>query len=259
MRHLSNALVAVYIFINACEWYYLSAEDGLRPMIGKNAVELRLRDRGWPKGAAQLYSRAASRLGTRTISVVMGLVGIVLFVTGLLSLSSPIVSVAALLVVVVFNATLAMGLEGADQMAVLVLFSNAVSSLVPDLQVVAEYFVLAQLVLSYGVAGLAKLFSSHWRSGRALSMILSTRSFGVGSVPFLARSQLVAGAMCSFIIAYEMSWFVAPFNLSFALILMLVGVVFHLGNSWLMGLNLFPWSFLSAYPIAISGLHRLHT
>jgi len=252
-------IVAIYLIVNGCEWFYLSMKRELIPVIGKSAILLRLQDRGLPKLLTQISSEVAIRIGVRLSAAAMVCSGLLLFVIAANSKISPVISVTAFILAVTFNATLAIGLEGADQMAVLVLFVNAVTSLLPHLQTLSDLFIMAQLILSYVIAGVAKLVSADWRSGRALAMIVSTRSFGLGSSSLFIRHSCIAKVICISIIVYELSWFAAPFNKEFLLILMGLGVIFHFGNSWIMGLNLFPWAFLSAYPLAISAVYRLHS
>jgi hypothetical protein len=43
--------------------------------------------------------------------------------------------------------------------------------------------------------------------------------------------------------------FVLPFPLS--LFFIAWGIIFHSLNAWIMGLNLFPWSFWATYPALI--------
>jgi hypothetical protein len=258
-RNVSDMLVAVYMIINGCEWFYLSLNSELLPILGKNAIFLRLQDRGWPKWWMRVSSELALRIGVQRGAAAIVLLGLTLFVTAADSTTSPVISVLALVSVITFNATIGMGLEGADQMATLVLFANASTALFPHLQKAVDLFIMAQLVLSYGVAGIAKLLSTEWRSGRALAMILSTHSLGIGNARLLVRHAPTARVICGSIIVFELSWFGAPFNQELALVLMMFGVVFHFSSSWIMGLNLFPWAFLSAYPLAINGIHRLHS
>lgn len=259
LRNVSDMVVAIYLIINGCEWLYLSSKRELFPMIGKHTVFLRLQDRGWSKLWARISSKLIMIIGVWLPAAGMICLGLALFVAGATSKVFPLISVTAFITVVIFNATIAVGLEGSDQMATLVLFVNAVTSLAPHLQWVTDFFIFAQLILSYGVAGVAKLLSADWRSGRAIVMIVSTRSFGLGSASFFTRHIWLAKVVCTSIIAYEILWFAAPLNKEVMLILMALGVIFHFSNSWIMGLNLFPWAFLSAYPLAINAINRLHS
>lgn len=252
-------LVAIYLIVNGSEWVYLTLNTELEPILGKKAVLLRLQDRGWATSWMRIPLELSAGIGVRRAAAAIVLCGLALLLTAVNSTVSPLVSVMALVSLITFNAAMAVGMEGADQMASLVLLVNAATALLPELQSVANLFIMMQLVLSYGVAGIAKLLSRDWRSGRALAMILSTRSFGIGNAGFFVRHATTARVVCAAIVIFELSWFGAPFNKELAWALMGVGVAFHFSNSWIMGLNLFPWAFLSAYPLAISGVHWLHS
>lgn len=259
MRNVSDMIVAVYLIVNGCEWFYLSMKQELIPVIGKSAILLRIQDRGLPKLLTRISSTMATKIGVRLGAAAMVCSGLLLFAIAANAKISPTISIMAFMVAVTFNATIAIGLEGADQMAVLVLFVNAVTSFLPQLQALTNFFILVQLILSYVVAGIAKLVSADWRSGRALAMIVSTRSFGLGSSSLFIRHTSIAKVICVSIIIYELSWFAAPFNKELLLALMGLGVIFHFANTWILGLNLFPWAFLSAYPLALSAYYQLHS
>jgi hypothetical protein len=258
MRHLSNMIVAIYLILGGCEWFYLGGKTELLPIMGKHAILLRLQDRGWSKYWMQVWSGFATRLGVRISASVMVVCGLALFITASNSKVCLFISLTAFIVVLIFNATVAVGLEGADQMATLVLFVNAIAVLVPTLESLTDLFIMAQLMLSYGVAGIAKLISPDWKTGRALGMIISTRSMGVGAASFFIQNPRVAKLVCSSIITFELAWFALPFSKQFAFALMAGGIIFHFSNAWIMGLNLFPWAFLSAYPLALNAIDRLH-
>lgn len=109
-------------------------------------------------------------------------------------------------------------------------------------------------VLSYWLAGLAKLKSPDWRSGQAIIGFLNhtiycfkkplsskiQASLKVSSFLILAIEVLFIG-----LILLPTPWFVAILG---------VLLLFHLGNAWLFGLNRFTFAWLSAWP----GLWALH-
>lgn len=251
-------MVAIYLILGGCEWLYLGRKTELLPIMGKHAILLRLQDRGWSKHWRRLWSGFVTTLGVRISASVMVVCGLALFITASNSKVCLFISVTAFIVVLIFNATVAVGLEGADQMATLVLLVNAMAIAMPKLEWLTDLFIMAQLMMSYGVAGIAKLISADWKTGRALGMIISTRSMGVGTASFFIQNPRVAKLMCSSIIAFELAWFALPFSKQLAFALMAGGVIFHFSNAWIMGLNLFPWAFLSAYPLALNAIDRLH-
>jgi hypothetical protein len=145
-----------------------------------------------------------------------------------------------------------LGLDGADQMTLVVASGVAVALLVPDSDAatIALYYVAAQLLLSYAVAGIAKAISPSWRSGRAVPGILSTVGHGSPSVgAWLRGHPQLSRLACWSVILFECS---APLLILLgvpgALAIITFGLGFHLSIALLMGLNNFLWSFAATYP-----------
>ncbi|HTA14053.1 MAG TPA: hypothetical protein VK781_04265 [Solirubrobacteraceae bacterium] len=156
-----------------------------------------------------------------------------------------------------------LGLDGADQMTLVVCTGLSVALLVPDYgaQLLAIDYVAAQLLLSYAVAGIAKAVSPVWRSGRAVPGIMSTIGYGSPAVGgFLKRNPTLAKAACWSVILFECS---APLMILLgtpgALVIVAVGLGFHVSIAVLMGLNNFVWSFGAAYPALFLLAHSIDT
>ncbi|MCC6438858.1 MAG: HTTM domain-containing protein [Acidimicrobiales bacterium] len=153
------------------------------------------------------------------------------------------------------------GLDGSDQMISIVLVGIVVGSVVDDAsaQNVTIAFVTAQLVLSYVVAGVAKIISPEWRSGRAVLGISETRSYGSErTVRVLRRHRPLAVAMAWATMGFEVA---APLLLlggpKAALVFLALGACFHLSVAVTMGLNSFVFAFMAAYPLAYVAAERL--
>jgi hypothetical protein len=148
------------------------------------------------------------------------------------------------------------GLDGAHQMGIIILVGFCIGMLFPTepIQIASCLFIGTQLILSYFVAGVAKLVSHQWRSGVAIHWILWTRTYGLGvNVPLLNGTLGVVA--CWSVILFEVTF---PFSLlhsDVALIWLGIGVCFHIGNAVLMGLNGFLFAFLAAYPSFLAALH----
>lgn len=106
-----------------------------------------------------------------------------------------------------------------------------------------------QTVLSYFLAGIAKVRHSPWRNGTAPAV------FAQGSI--YTQSQSLLKALAHPLISKFVAWFILIFECSFpvallspniALIYILAGVFFHLANAYVFGLNRFFWVWLSTYP-----------
>jgi Vitamin K-dependent gamma-carboxylase len=145
------------------------------------------------------------------------------------------------------------GLDGSDQMSLITFVAVAIYKLFPGDVHVAQaslWFIAIQGCLAYFVAGIAKVISPVWRSGEAVRRILGTRTYGSGKV-----ASLVSGrdGVC-----VVLSWFLMLFECTFPLALAfgktgfavfaVLGIMFHVTNAVIMGLNTFVWAFIATYP-----------
>lgn len=156
-----------------------------------------------------------------------------------------------------------LGLDGSDQMSLVVCVGVAVALLVPDrgAQAVALGYVALQLLLSYSVAGIAKAVSPAWRSGSAMPNIMSTVGFGLPPLgAFLHRHPRLALAACWSVIVLECAALPAILlGTPAALAIIGIGLCFHLSVAVLMGLNGFLWSFAAAYPALLLLAHAVES
>ena len=145
------------------------------------------------------------------------------------------------------------GLDGSDQMQAVVWAGLTAMSFGGEgshLSMAAGLFISGQLLLSYVVAGWAKLISTTWRSGRAIPAIVKTTTYGS---PFFHRCFSLPG------VGFLTAWWVmlfesfSPLALIFgragAAVLFVVGMSFHLGVAVVMGLWSFLWAFLACFPV----------
>ncbi|WP_442587522.1 hypothetical protein ACSBL2_15865 [Pedobacter sp. AW31-3R] len=145
------------------------------------------------------------------------------------------------------------GRDGADETLSILLFGLFVYYAVdPELSLrwAGPLFIVAQLSLSYFISGYYKLMSGTWRSGQSIKKVVATEIYGQPSLSFLVRHQLVGYACCWLIILWELS-FPLLFLISapYALIWLILGVIFHLSMAVIMGLNTFMMAFLISYPL----------
>lgn len=146
-----------------------------------------------------------------------------------------------------------LGLDGSDQMSLITFVAVAIAMLFPgDVHVARAslWFIAIQGCLSYSVAGIAKVISPVWRSGEAVRRILGTRTYGSKK-----SASLVSGRdrLC-----VALSWLLMLFECSFPLALAfgqtgvavfaVLGILFHIANAVIMGLNTFVWAFVATYP-----------
>ncbi|MEU9191553.1 hypothetical protein [Streptomyces hundungensis] len=143
------------------------------------------------------------------------------------------------------------GTDGADQMAALAMLTAAVTLTVGGtVGRLFLAFLTGQLILSYLIAGVAKLVSPTWRDGSCLAQILSTDSYGSPGIAAFLRARPRVGAL--------MAWGVMVLEVTFWLALVVpgpprwgllaAGAALHLGIAFTMGLTTFVFAFIGAYP-----------
>lgn len=254
---ISQILIGVYLFLYGIEWVTLTKNASLQVFFDKKALFLRIQDRQFLKIISKIkciqkvfkFNKLAI-----TFAVVISFFGLILIIFSFINNINGFFLILVFLVYLFFNSFIGFGFEGSDQMASIVLFCLSIRHLIPNTEYISEIFLMMQLVLSYVVSGIAKLVSQHWRDGSAIVMILSTNSFGIGRANWLHKKRNFAKFICISVIIFEISWLALPFNANLAIGLITLGLFFHLVNSFLMGLNLFVWSFAAAYPLVLNSV-----
>jgi hypothetical protein len=145
------------------------------------------------------------------------------------------------------------GLDGSDQMSLITFVAVAIHKLLPgDLHVAQAslWFIAIQGCLSYSVAGIAKVISPVWRNGEAVHRILGTRTYGTSmSAAFVSGRIGVCVALSWLLMLFECTF---PLALAFGktgfLVFAVLGILFHISNAVIMGLNTFVWAFVATYP-----------
>lgn len=163
----------------------------------------------------------------------------------------------ALLLLITFismavNIRIPFGLEGAEQMTVIVFSILGLASFFPgdaNVQKACMWFLTCQCCLAYITAGIAKYRTAGWREGVFLSAILKTRSYGQPWLARLAARPNYARVLSAGIIGFQCLFVIVLFSAkSVVLPLLIAGVLFHAFNAYAMGLNIFFWAFLATYP-----------
>ncbi len=144
------------------------------------------------------------------------------------------------------------GLDGSDQMNAIILASMTLFYLAPTQlsKGVVIGFVAFQSILAYFSSGMAKAISPVWRSGKALSGILNTQSYGSKiAANALRRNPQLSLIACWAVILYQITFPIfALISPTSCAIVLTLGVLFHVSVAVSMGLNNFVWSFTAAYP-----------
>lgn len=110
-------------------------------------------------------------------------------------------------------------------------------------------FVASQSVLSYFSAGMIKLRRPLWRSGRALRTFVGIERYGAPTwtshllaVPGVA----IVASLC--LIVWQMTFPLSVLVPSWCILACLIGLVFHVINFFVFGLQRFMWAWAITYP-----------
>jgi hypothetical protein len=147
------------------------------------------------------------------------------------------------------------GLDGSDQMQVIIFASLVAFYASPSLIVkqFSIFFICFQVLLSYFTSGFAKLVSPVWRNGTAISGILNTVSYGIKPIAkILVTNPTLSKLICWSVITFECAFPVLVFTgVKPTIIFIITGIVFHLSIAVFMRLNAFFWSFVATYPAVL--------
>ena len=165
---------------------------------------------------------------------------------------APSILLGLYLLMFLSNARSHYGHDGADQLAGFVMLGIGVSGLAPTAlsRAACLLFFTFQGCLAYATAGWCKLPVRGWRDGTYLAAVLTTHIYGKPPLGrFLSRHPSFAKLASRSVLTWECAFplaLVLPHSMAFGLLAL--GVVFHVLNAFVMGLNCFLWSFLAVYP-----------
>ena len=185
----------------------------------------------------------AARLGS--------LILLILFIGD--ALLEPLLLVIIILSILLVNYRHIYGQDGSDQMLSIIFITLLLNSFFSSYYLVTELcivFIAFQSCLSYCTAGIAKLVGEKWRSGTAVFEIFNTNTYGTILVAnFLKQYPGISRIMSWIVILVESSFpLVLVVGYPLALFFIVWGIVFHIMNAFIMGLNTFLWAFLATYP-----------
>lgn len=131
------------------------------------------------------------------------------------------------------------------------LFLASLSGWQPVLARVGLGWIAAQSVLSYWMAGAVKVRNGSWRSGDVLRQLQSSDGPYVIWTParWIARSPRLCLGLAWVVIGFELVFpavLLVPTELRW--LVLAAGLVFHLGNALVLGLNRFVWAWAATYP-----------
>lgn len=155
------------------------------------------------------------------------------------------------------------GINGSDQMQVIIFTCLAIFYLSPDplVKQCCMLFICFQTFLAYFTGGAAKLLSAVWRGGTAVASILNTKSYGMAAFSHvLLEHAFLARLLCWSTIIFECMFpLLALTDLRVCLFLLFAGCLFHIATALCMGLNDFVWTFIATYPAVLYTTSALQT
>lgn len=169
------------------------------------------------------------------------------------------VAIKPISVTIVFMVTLLLnfrtvyGQDGAHQMNLIIYLALFCYFILPQGSfgsVFCVLFIAVQSIVSYVISGIFKLKGESWRKGQAIYGIMSTRIYGNRKPGYFLEKRPWLGLLgCWFVISFESLFFLTAFGNGLIMLLFLgLGVLFHLLNAYLMGLNGFFYAFTATYP-----------
>lgn len=116
------------------------------------------------------------------------------------------------------------------------------------------YYIAAQSVISYFVAGVIKIKNVEWRSGLALKAFLNSSIYtnDYGIIARILEHPKIIFALTWATLIFECLFPLALFNHFAAWILVLIAATFHFANIFIFGLNRFFWAWAATWPCIIA-------
>ena len=146
---------------------------------------------------------------------------------------------------------------GSDSMLLVVLLALAVARTDDRFALAALGYAAAQLVLSYAIAGWAKLRDPQWRTGTALYVLVRLPQYGVPPRLVTALTSRAARPASFAMLAFECAFPLALVDARVCIVALAIAALFHLTNAIVFGLNRFLWAWLAAFPALLFWVERL--
>lgn len=110
----------------------------------------------------------------------------------------------------------------------------------------AFWILRLQLLLAYAATGLHKLTGTHWLDGTAMGIVATDPAYGPA---WLADAPAIAMAMTWAVLLFQLTFPIAVWFRRTRVPCMVVGILFHLGTAFSLGIPEMAFAFIAAYPI----------
>lgn len=118
-------------------------------------------------------------------------------------------------------------------------------------------WIALQSASSYFISGAIKCRQPEWRNGTALPVFLDNGVYGPLSTNHPFRHKYVAQLACAGFIVWELSVVMGLFHPIYMLVFCVIGIGFHFGVFWYLGLNRFIFAWLASYPALMYAAIRI--
>jgi hypothetical protein len=151
---------------------------------------------------------------------------------------------------------------GSDYLGLMISLGLCLILLFPNFPLIDRgvmYYLALQLTFSYFFAGQIKVKEILWRRGEALPAFFKQTIFIKNSfLESLIKHKKLMFLLSWFVMLWEISFPLVWINSTICLIYCFIGLLFHLGNFWIFGLNRFLLLWPLLYPILYLAVDRIH-
>lgn len=260
--NITIILLCLCSIINSTEEIYLYKDDKSKPFYNWEMLQLR------PFLSKHIHLKRINDFLLNNKSYPL-LLQVKLITSILILLTFNIVIVQNILIVILLLVSYLIyyrnifGQDGSDQMFTIILTCLAIITLFRNnysLVVLPIYFIAFQITLAYFAAGVSKLFGKEWRKGNAVYGITNTLCFGSPKyIKILDKHKYSSFILTWFAITWETAFPIVLLGNPYIIIIMLsVGLIFHVMNAEIMGLNSFFFAFLASYPSLIYSILQIY-
>jgi len=140
---------------------------------------------------------------------------------------------------------------GSDYLTSILLLFTSLGLYFSDskMPVISLWYITFQVLFSYFKAGWLKLKTRNWQNGLAIREFLNSPAYEkIQIFDRLTKSSTINTFNSWVVIAFEVLFPLSLVNKDLALIFMMAGLLFHLINAYVFGLNRFIFTWLAGYP-----------
>lgn len=185
---------------------------------------------------------------------------IILLVTLLLKFDNPMLYFLLLFIRFIISIKFGGSFNGgSDSMIIVIIIGLFISSLETQFLNLKStnaglFYIGLQSIISYFRAGIVKLKNPEWRNGIILpkfynhSIYLKNKYDKLFFDYLSTNKYQISTLLCNFVIFWEVLFPISLFNINILLIFLIIGIIFHTLNFYILGLNRFLIAWVATYP-----------